>query len=193
MIEEGEEKPEILMGTVKQHRLKFNKPVKVILVILLALLVGGIVTAGYYYYQKKNETPAKPKTTNEIILDTADDQIVRPDSKKTISEYEGLIKKPNLSADDRYEVLALLGFNNEIAKNYDKALEYFKQAEAIKPPDTGPGIFASMAGIYTVAKNDNPTAISYYEKAIAAAKKSRDPSDLRLIKDYEESLVRLRQ
>jgi tetratricopeptide (TPR) repeat protein len=170
---------DLVMLKVKKHEVSMPKVPKVspfkgkkkqvitaaVVVLLLisaagaGLLVRWLTTNGSTGSQGDTvgSTPGLPTVVGE-----AQDQANNGQMDKSNQTLKDSLSQPNPTNDDKYNAYWQLGVNASNSNQPKQAIDYFKQAEAIKSTYTISHLIAEQCEII----GDKTTAILYYKKAI---------------------------
>jgi tetratricopeptide (TPR) repeat protein len=131
--------------------------------MVLVIMLAGAVGSGLRWWQQQHDRNVVQSSAAAAAPNMAQHQILTGDfnqARQTVSEA---LDAPGLSKDTKFQLLMQLGVVYKNQKSYDKALDAYRQAEAIHQTYDLANAIASVAE----AKNDKPLAVSYYKKAIA--------------------------
>ena len=132
--------------------------------VLLVIVVAGGAGVGVRYLQTKHDqnhagTPAATKLTP---AQQAQNTALAGDTDKAQQQIADELKKPNLSAEARYELYMQQGTNYQNANNNQAALASFKNALAAQKTRA---VYEALGTVEAVL-GDKTAAINYYKEAI---------------------------
>jgi tetratricopeptide (TPR) repeat protein len=128
------------------------------IVILLATGTGVGVRWLQTHNKHKNNTPTSAQNTAA----ESNNSMLFGDYNAAQQQIADALKKPNLSADDKFTLYTQQALNYENAGNNQAALDSYKKAAQNKQMQS---LYESMAEV-SVKLGDKTSAINYYKKAI---------------------------
>lgn len=154
----------------KRHKVT-KKQVLIILGVIGAILLalGAGVLVWWLQHGGANK-PAAPsvvgsQSTNALIKPAADaqQQALKGDTSGAVQTIQSALNQQNVSDKDKYTLYVQEGVTYSNDKQYQKALDAFKQAEAVRSDFTTSHLIAEQAE----ALGDKTTALTYYKKALS--------------------------
>lgn len=171
-------------GSGKRGTKRVFISVMVVLLVLVAA-VGAGAGVRWWQQQKDYKEGAKPETVSKQALD-AQDLALTGNYDKAHQALESALSNPQLSDNERYELLLQQGLTYESQKKYEEAIDSFKLAESAKQT------MAAAESIARVAREMGNTelAVEYYKKAIPLIPPD-EPRRESIKRNFEEWISRL--
>lgn len=159
----GVKKKEPAQAVVMSSTKRFGKRQVAGLALVIVLLVGagGITAFLLLNKDKAKDASDKPKTTAEVLTDSADLQYT--EGKDAAVRLTSEAFENASSQDDKFALAEQTGAVYEGSQDYNKAIEWYKKADEIKPNQRGP--LGGLARCYK-ATGDKAKAIEYLEKVL---------------------------
>jgi tetratricopeptide (TPR) repeat protein len=169
-----------------------SKKFKIIASILIVLVIGASVAIIIYkrnsMLQSNNggSQDANTAQENSTMLNKAMALSQSGDQDAAFALYDKAIASAKTDQDkSAFMIAKATSYYN--SKDYDKALELAKQAEAL---DKNVNVFDFIATIYE-RKDDKPMALSYYSKAITLIKENSGKISQADLEYYEYKVTEL--
>jgi tetratricopeptide (TPR) repeat protein len=128
---------------------------------VLLLVAIGLVAFVFINKDDLISDDSKPKTTSEVIADSATTQYSQGKDAAVKMTSEAFENSEN--SEDKFALAEQTGAVYESSQDYDKAIEWYMKADEIKPNQRGP--LGGLARSYK-AKGDKTKAIEYFEKVL---------------------------
>jgi len=161
----------MIVGDMRAHRLKAfldslkKHPKKALLItLILVLLIAG--PAVVWKLKNKDKSPNKNTDTSQ--------------NQKTGLDYEAAYIEENLKDKNytaEYGDYLIVGHAYLQKQDYDKAIEYYRKADALKADNFD--TWYALATVYRLRK-DKQQSLDYYAKVITEASKTDNPYNVNL-------------
>jgi tetratricopeptide (TPR) repeat protein len=152
-------------STVAGGGKKSGKPrLKFMWLVVGVILLAGLFGVGFSWLSQQlkqgqsGPAPEEPLTKAQEAQNTALDG----DYTKAHEALETALADPQISNDEKYELVFQQGITYENQKKFDEAIAKYKQAETIKATQAVAEALARTAE----SKGDKSLAVEYYKKAL---------------------------
>jgi len=171
-------------GHQQKNRKKQLRPViAVVLVVAVVATAGGVEVR---WLQQSKQKAAMIQHTISKDASRAQDLTLSGEYEEAHKALKAALSNPNLSADEKYDLLFQQGTTYENQQNYGAALTSYKQAESVRLTM----VLAEAIARVAEANGDKQMAIAYYKKAIPLIP-TDDPTGASIKRYYQDSIIRL--
>lgn len=163
-----------------------KKTILIVAILVVILAVGGWWLAGR---QGRTDQAARDKQRYMSLMTSTETLITNQkytQAEKLLNDY----LKGDLPTKYERGAAVRLATVYSNAKEYDKAIEWYKKAEAMDGKPTA-DVAVGMAYTYD-EKGDKQNAIKYFQQAVTLAEKSDDPMADSDKRSYEFEIERLK-
>jgi tetratricopeptide (TPR) repeat protein len=146
-------------------RTKFTKRKVLIILGAVGIVIATIgAGAGIWWLQHKDDKPSSPVSVNAPPTATSEAQKLAftGDVEGSNKKLQEALNKTDVTSDEKVEIYIQQAVNLSNQKQYQKAWDILKQAEALKQTFT----ISHLIGEQAEALGDKQTAIQYYKKTL---------------------------